>query len=695
MEKFKDGKVFIWMQLLGFDRDDPDRGANRYLKQTGFIPDGIFALLFHPDFVHLHQGMSDEYELSANICAYHGIPRNRERERQPWTNYNLRDLVQNLNKKGIGMYASIMGASTDNNHHREWINDHRELERHSRGGGRWGHCILKRFKDGSLYEDFFIEQLCITLTDYGLRGIHLADGFCANGNLYHGDYSTDLVTQFLDHICIELPDEIISTLGNDTAEVEDYRGDWIWSNVRSQWIEFMCWRWEQFFVKLCSAVHEIGCEVTVLGMYCTDPFETKYCLGLDLARIMDVGVDYLTANIMAAGCYIANPWGSEENFFHRYMAIAPTTAAHIKKGHLISMLGVQDATEEYDIMKHAPCIHERDIYTMMAYQLIDKFGIRRALEGYMICLGDGIKREDWLSESEKMEVALSADVKQVISPVMLWSDTAYDKMLDEYIKTRRWTPFKHFYEMGKAGTMCGACITSDAISSYSGTLFVPNFDMLSPKEQQKIVEYKTGAVICTVTTGFDLCDYDIQPTIHFSDIFSDYSMVAFSFGMPLSDNIKEKINTLLTVNDDVPDIAGNPSDLEDYTYTLVDTLPFAKVSAGFIDALALVLKESSGSAITCSMPYLAFVLQNDAWRIYIFNNVEHQYRYADVSITVSVADVRIVSSFPVLPVRYINVDDINSKNLIHDYTKQADVKQNFQVKLLPGGVTIVDVFLKK
>ena len=57
----KDGKVFIWMNLIGFDRDDPDKGAQRFIDQTGYVPDGAAALLCHSDFFHLHRGMEEEY----------------------------------------------------------------------------------------------------------------------------------------------------------------------------------------------------------------------------------------------------------------------------------------------------------------------------------------------------------------------------------------------------------------------------------------------------------------------------------------------------------------------------------------------------------------------------------------------------------------------------------------------------------
>ena len=39
------GKVFIWMNLLGFEQTDLDRGVDRFLEQTGFKPDGVFAFV--------------------------------------------------------------------------------------------------------------------------------------------------------------------------------------------------------------------------------------------------------------------------------------------------------------------------------------------------------------------------------------------------------------------------------------------------------------------------------------------------------------------------------------------------------------------------------------------------------------------------------------------------------------------------
>ena len=112
-------KTTIWMQMLGFEKNDPDKGAARYIEHIGFTPDSVCGLIFHPDFLHFHKGMEEEYTLLQANCAYYGIPRNKERARQDWTNHDLRQLVAELKKKGVGFYAGIMGVYLNDIFHRE------------------------------------------------------------------------------------------------------------------------------------------------------------------------------------------------------------------------------------------------------------------------------------------------------------------------------------------------------------------------------------------------------------------------------------------------------------------------------------------------------------------------------------------------------------------------------------------------
>jgi hypothetical protein len=88
--------------------------------------------------------------------------------------------------------------------HKEWLSDHQEI-RTCRINYPGNLMCLKRFKDGTYYEDFFAEKLVQTLVDYDMAGVHLADMFCPTEHLYKSDYSTDMTEQFIDHTGIVLP----------------------------------------------------------------------------------------------------------------------------------------------------------------------------------------------------------------------------------------------------------------------------------------------------------------------------------------------------------------------------------------------------------------------------------------------------------------------------------------------------------
>ena len=539
-----------------------------------------------------------------------------------------------------------------------------------------------------------LQPLFSTLTFFTFTKVWMRSMFCppTGGMLHNHEFSTDFIEQFIEHSGIVLPEDVAATMGDDSKEAFEKRGDYIYAELREEWVEFNAWRWEKFFKKLCDRVHAIGKEVMALAMYCTDPFETLYCIGLDLNRIVNAGVDYVTANILPTSGGFANP-DEYPYYFHRYMAIASTTAAHLPKGHLISMLGLQDATEEWNVMNHAPCEHERDIYTMMSYQLVDGDGTSRALDGFFLCLGDGIKRSDWDWERERLEIGMTAKPNRVISPAMYWSDYAYKGMLHEYIYTRRWTPFKLFYELAKSGANCAATVRPEGLKNYSGTLVVPNVDMLSPEEQKDIASYNRGSVFCTASPDFDPVSLGITPVMLINDRFSRYPMKAFVFGCEVSDDVRSKVEVLLAQDDGTPNLEGSLKDVAEPSYTLMDTLTFSKVTQGFIDAMALLLNDIIDSPFDINKPNIVLQMPDGAYRLYIFNDCDHKYHRAFVKAKNGIIDdVKNISKFPILPPRFM---EESTNQFMHLYTGEEMVKTGFETKMQPAGVTILDVYLRQ
>ena len=454
----------VWMPMIGFDKEEPDKGVGKLLERMQFKPHAMSVFLFHPDFVHHYRGLDTEYTLYPDNCAYYASPRNEERQRQDWTNRDVKTLMDNMNEAGIEGYLGIMGVDISDKYHHEWISDHPEIRQQFREN-QWSLNVLRRFKDGTWYEDFFADMVCRVLEDYGFAGLHVADNFCpGGGGLSFNDYSADMADQFSAHTGIRLPEDMV--LGDD-GETVTRRADWIWENARQDWVEFYAWRWEGFWKKICDRIHAIGKKAFVLGMYCTDPFQTLYCRGVALRRIVPAGVDYLMPTVAASGSAIGKnrPWR-----YYEMAGMVPLSDVFTDGAKLLNMLGVKDGTEEWDMLHHAPTLLERDIYYLLSFFRYTPEGIKRCLEGFNVCLGDGIYKDEWAWLKERFEIVLSKMPKRVLLPTVVWSDNAFYNTLPEFIETRRWTLHKFMVELGKAGTQTGAMVRIEHLSDRCGDL---------------------------------------------------------------------------------------------------------------------------------------------------------------------------------------------------------------------------------
>lgn len=681
------GEIHVWMPMIGFDRTAADQGVGRLLERMSFVPNGVSAFLFHPDIVNQHAGMAVERTLPPDNCSYYGSPRNEERCRQDWTNYDLRALLARLTAAGVAPYLGIMGIELGNRWHREWLCEHPEVRVASRTG-EWGFNVLKRLADGTYYEDFFVDRLCAVLTDYGFAGLQVADCFCpSSADLHDGDFSADMFDQFIAHAGLAVPGELSASLHDDSLARRNQRGDWIWASCREAWVEFNAWRWTGFWKKVCDRLHAIGRKVIVLGMYCTDPFETLYCKGVDLRRLVQAGVDYLMPNIVPTGLRLQLPELPDR--FQRYMTLAPLTAAFVPDGKLLSLLGVKDATEEWDVLHHAPCLLERDIYTLLSYQTATGTGLRRCLTGLMICLGDGIRGEEWRWLRERLEIGFVEGIKRVLAPTLVWSDAALYNTLPAYIRTRRWTTHRFYYEMAERGTLCGAVLRSEHLATAEGCLFVPNFDLLSAAEKAAVAAYRRGPVVGTAALeGFAPADHGIRPDIYFEDRFSSYPLCAFAFNTTLEN--RDAIIALAQADDGTENLKGNPADAAEHGNVLVETLTFCKVTTGFRAACALLLKTAGSSLFTCNLPLLPMLMADGRYRLYLSNPELNSYGYANVTAERPIKHVANISTYPVLPVKFMATASAG----VGWMDQESDgTQRTFRVKVTPGGVTILDVVL--
>ena len=103
----------IWIELIGFDKNDISGSVKNYFETIGFKPHSVSFHLTSVNFVNTHKGMDSEYQLPSYVCSYAGHAENDLRKRQNWTNYDLRKIVFEMQKHGVKVFVSFFDLVTD------------------------------------------------------------------------------------------------------------------------------------------------------------------------------------------------------------------------------------------------------------------------------------------------------------------------------------------------------------------------------------------------------------------------------------------------------------------------------------------------------------------------------------------------------------------------------------------------------
>jgi hypothetical protein len=506
---------WIWTEFLAFDNTSKDFGVSAYLEKTGFIPEVICLLSSTPDIVLQHQPLTEEIVLSPAICSRDGHAGNEERRRQDWTNFQLRSLVKSLQQAGVKVYLSLFTVFYQNEHHHEWMSDHPEaLQEWDYQGKGLNINVTRRFNDGTYIEDYFIGKMVQTIVDYGFDGWHGPDGFgpLTSGALVCTDCGDDIMDQFAATIQTELP-ECVTCVSNENTDLLIERMAWIWGNVRKEWIKFNINRWAAFWTKMTAALHNVNKKAAINSAWTKACFEAEYRYGIDYKKIMNTQVDYMIVETVAAG--VALSGGDDFDLHYEYLAMFMEIKAYAPELKLISLHGIKDITENWDLLRHAPTMLQREFYSLANVY----YGGKRVSSGFLACLGDGIKADEWTSLRELWDASFAGDsIKQGVVTV-IWSDDAHSKLLDDYIAHGTWNNCKQMQTLMENGVQVQNIDRIENLDKVTGTIFVANAHLLNPAELRKIKDYQNGEVYMTERTA----EAYIGKMLHKELVSSDYS----------------------------------------------------------------------------------------------------------------------------------------------------------------------------
>jgi len=630
---------WIWIELIGFDNELNDFGVEAFMDNAGFVPDAASLLLFNPDFVHNHAGMEQERALPFDCCSYGGHPYNEQRSRQEWSSHQLRGLVCELQQRGVKVYASVFDGFVT----QDWLADHPEVLHVRKNGQQLASvCPWKRLSDGSYYEDFFVEQLVRVMRDYGFDGYHGADGYShPRIPVYDGDFSDDMVGQFTDITGTPLPDDLRGACDGEPNCIER-RAEWIWRNLRREWIEFYTERIARFWGKVFAALHAEGKKVVLNSAWTRDPFEAKYRYGIDYRRLVDLGVDGFIVEAAAAASETERQASSAAVLFD-FMAMLLLIKAYVPEAKLWYLHGVKDTQEQWNVLRHAPTAVEREVYSLSnLYVHRDDGALQRCASGLVVCLADDIRRHEWQWLREKWNLAFDGTPQRVIGATLVWSDRALEAQMDDFIATRRWTTHRLLHHLMARGAPVHAAVNVKHLDATSGPLLVLNPHLFPEDELHSILDYGGGPVVAVGgKTGLLP-----EPKFFFEDVYSPNALCCAIYGATASSEVWFGAA-------EAEDIAEDLIDLRDPT-TFIEDLPVRKVSEEFLRGCVVALSDivRGVRVLEWTENIKTQILEKSVgqWRCFLGND-RHGYLRTQVDAGRSIVRINVMGDFPGVPVQ--------------------------------------------
>lgn len=702
MEKAELG---LWTPLIGFDVTKEDLGVQEYLDNIGMHPDTIGLFVYNADIINYHEeGMPREKKFPADFCNYYGSPRNDLRERQDWTNYDLRKLASLLKEKGVETYISVMGnhlspASDDDDTpqigmfgypvKQDFVMEHRELAIESTKERGYIH-LLKRFRDGTSFGDYFIRKALACVTDYGIDGLHLADAIFPHSiQIQHGDFSDDLFGRFIEaaHICP--PQELSLPLKDKNSPGVGARAAYVWKHHREAYLNFIADEWEKFFTKLCREFHAHGKKVMVNNAWTMAPFEAFYRFAVDYKSLERAGVDKICVEDQATILYLNDP-GSRYKFSELTTAPAfiRAYAPHMKT---LCINYAKDASEEGSIINHCPMADEREIYMLSSPLYLSKEGKQRVSQGFFVCLADSLSRQEWSWLAKRYEIAYRREEKRTLSATLVFSDNMVRPFLPVYMATRRYSSHKIVSDVTSFGGKMGAVVRADELESAHGLIFVPNIDLLSEEELDRVKKYPDGVVYtCVAARKPDLGKEDI----YFEDKFEENAECRMCVGgLRLGAFERGEIEAILADCQPPRDALPPEEEIKEAEYWMND-LVYRPVSEGILKATARLLFLASQNIVRTDAGNLVTVyeLENGLIRLVCENEMLDHYKIFKIYVSKRIRKIINGNDFPVLPPKLVLEGDAVRANFGDPEMLKKAI--GFVVNLPPGGCSFVDLELE-
>ena len=482
----------LWTELIAFEKNDPDRGAARYLNAMPMKPDAIFLFICTADFPFSYKGMAEEYELAPTVCSRDAHPRNEQRERQKWTNWQLRELIANLKKLGVPTYLSMFTGYYRGEFGPEWLSDHEELT--YRVGLRGRLNPVGMLNDGTLCEKILAPKLAALCRDYGFAGFHGADRFNSAGLIYWKSVNDNMTKMFLQRTGLQAPSYVTEECDGN-LEKQKKRQKWIWGEHRQEITGFFKTRWNEFWKEVASQTHAVGGLCIMNSSYTRGSHAAAGVLGIDYKGVVEAGVDAIVCETVALGLanqapdYILKQFPEPHRHFHTWCLTAMMEIrAYLPDTRILFLHGCKDVMENWDNIRQSPAGYERELFSLASLCHYRKGKLYPAANGLTACLADGFSKSDWEFITSRWKSAIRSDeLVRAGEFVFVWDDRMVSDGVEDYFSDHFPSAFDTIYKFKYQGLSIQSTARADELEDVHEPLIVPAAHLLGRETIEKLI----------------------------------------------------------------------------------------------------------------------------------------------------------------------------------------------------------------
>ncbi len=653
---------WVWIELIGFDNELFDFGVSDYMKRCKFIPDGVSLLLFSIGFVLRHEGLDHECELSPCEQSYAGHPFSTERARQNWTNHQLKNLIKELQGYGCKVYLSFFNTYTYTSDSGETVSEEyfkdkpflNETHRNGRQQKTIG--MLKRLGNGQFFEDVLQPKTIQALVDYNFDGIQIADGISSpRVSLQEGDYSDDIVNQFLAHVGIDLPSGLKAIADGDAAALQS-RAEWIWQENRPEWIRFYTHRWEQFFAKFVDRLHAAKKTAIFNSAWTRDPFEAMYRYGVDYRKVAKTGIDGCMVEDVSPSLAILSQHDNgylmndeqRRRLHYEFLTALMLNRAAMPALCITPLAGIHDTMEQWGVLEHMPTSMTRNVMSNLNTFINDKGRLKPITDGPFFCLSDSLSEADWDFIRKNWEIGYTKNAQLVCGATLIYSDNRLDQELDAFIRTRRTPTHRLVSELLYAGTPVSAVVRIEDLEYITGTILVTNPDLLPGEELNTLLSYDRGPIILIGSQEHSVSSENLQDAVVENNRFGGIRLQIAGSG--------EQKRAVILDNDQHYSFDPKCS-MEAVGGLWTHPLEFAPISPAFFAACAEAITRSSKAPVIAAQSksetgllrqvckYIAVQVSEDMYRVFISND-DYYYNHPKLDMGREIKQVTCLTKYP-------------------------------------------------